>query len=307
MTNHSLVIDVNNLNKSFNGKPAVINLRLQVRQGEVYGFLGPNGSGKTTTLRMLCGLLIPDSGEGHCLGYDILTQSYSIKKEVGYMTQSFSLYHDLTAIENLDFIGRMFQIKNRKQKILDCIKTFNLERYKNQLTGSLSGGWKQRLALAGCLLHDPKLLLLDEPTAGVDPKARREFWDEIHKLSLRGITTLVSTHYMDEAERCTKLAYISYGNLLATGTMDEIIAYSKLHTWVIDGERLMELAERLKSLPGVEQVAFFGPRLHVSGKDEKQLIQTIQAQQQPGQEWRKITPSLEEVFINLVGNTEDRL
>lgn len=300
MNNKPLVIEVNHLNKSFSGKPAVVDFALEVRQGEVCGFLGPNGSGKTTTLRMLCGLLIPDSGVGHCLGYNILTESYAIKNQVGYMTQSFSLYHDLTAYENLDFIARIFQLKNRKQKIQECLKTFNLEDRKNQITGSLSGGWKQRLALAGCLLHEPKLLLLDEPTAGVDPKARREFWDEIHKLAARGITTLVSTHYMDEAERCTRLAYISYGHLLAEGTMADIIAHSNLHTWSITGDHLMSIEELLKRQPGVDQVAFFGTRLHVSGKDESLLKKAIDSIPDSYIKDR-ISPSLEDVFISLVG------
>lgn len=303
--NHELIIDVKNLNKSFDGKPAVVDLELQVRKGDICGFLGPNGSGKTTTLRMLCGLLTPDSGNGHCLGFDILNQSYAIKNQVGYMTQSFSLYHDLTAYENLDFIARIFRIPQRKAKIEECLKEFKLSDRKNQITGTLSGGWKQRLALAGCLLHEPQLLLLDEPTAGVDPKARREFWDEIHKLSAKGITTLISTHYMDEAERCTKLAYISYGHLLAEGTIPEIIAQAKLHTWYVLGNDLYTLANQLKLLPGVEQVAFFGNELHISGKNEAQLNQMIASIQKPDQKWGKITPSLEDVFISLVGKSKD--
>lgn len=255
--NSPFVIDVSHLNKSFSGKPAVINFGLQVKEGEICGFLGPNGSGKTTTLRMLCGLLTPDSGSGQCLGYDILRQSYEIKKHVGYMTQSFSLYHDLTAYENLNLIARVYGVKHRKETIEKYIKEFNLSDRRNQLAGNMSGGWRQRLALAACLLHDPKLLLLDEPTAGVDPKARREFWDDIFLLSERGITTLVSTHYMDEAERCTKLVYIAYGHLLAEGSIAEIIEKSHLTTWLVTGENLTVLANELKTLPGVDQVAFF--------------------------------------------------
>jgi len=303
--NHEIIIDVEHLNKSFDGKPAVIDFDLQVNKGEVCGFLGPNGSGKTTTLRMLCGLLTPDSGKGSCLGFDIFTQSFAIKNEVGYMTQSFSLYHDLTAYENLDFIARIFRIKNRKAKIEECLKEFNLSDKKNQIAGTLSGGWKQRLALAGCLLHEPKLLLLDEPTAGVDPKARREFWDEIHKLSAKGITTLASTHYMDEAERCTKLAYISYGHLLIEGTIPEIIAKANIYTWSVHGDDLYTLAEQLKKMPGVDQVAFFGNKLHVSGKNKNQIMQIIESMRDANQEWHPITPSLEDVFINLVGKTKE--
>lgn len=301
MNNNDVVIDVKKLNKSFDGKPAVVDFELQVNKGEVCGFLGPNGSGKTTTLRMLCGLLTPDSGEGHCLGLNILTDSFSIKNEVGYMTQSFSLYHDLTAYENLDFIARIFHIKHRKKRILSVLDEFNLSDKRDQITGTLSGGWKQRLALAGCLLHEPKLLLLDEPTAGVDPKARREFWDEIHKLAAQGITTLVSTHYMDEAERCTKLAYISYGHLLAVGTISDIITNSKLHTWSVTDDDLMPVAAELKSLPGVDQVAFFGTQLHVSGTNGKELEKTINQIKKPDQHWQKISPNLEDVFISLVG------
>jgi ABC-2 type transport system ATP-binding protein len=304
MNNHSLIIDVKHLNKSFSGKRVVIDLNLSVKQGEICGFLGPNGSGKTTTLRMICGLLTPDSGEGHCLGYDIIKDSYAIKRQVGYMTQSFSLYTDLTVYENLDFIARVYGITERKQKILDCLKTFNFLDRRNQLTGSLSGGWKQRLALAGCLLHEPKLLLLDEPTAGVDPKARREFWDEIHKLSDRGITTLVSTHYMDEAERCTRLAYIAYGYLLAEGTATEITHRSGLNTWVVTGDDLIQLAAKLKTLPGIEQVAFFGNRMHVSGKNVEAIEQSIQSIEDHDHHWKKINPSLEDVFIHLVDKTQ---
>lgn len=224
---NDLIIDVHHLNKSFNGKPAVIDVELQVKRGEIFGFLGPNGSGKTTTIRMLCGLLIPDSGEGYCLDYNILTESHLIKNQVGYMTQRFSLYEDLTIYENLDFIARVYNVPSRQLKVQQCIADLHLTDYQHQLAGTLSGGWKQRLALAAALLHDPKLLLLDEPTAGVDPKARREFWDQIQRLSEQGITTLVSTHYMDEAERCHRLAYIAYGHLLAHGTMHDIIEYAE--------------------------------------------------------------------------------
>lgn len=218
------VISVRNLEKNFSGKVAVHDFAIDVKQGEVWGFLGPNGSGKTTTLRMLCGLLTPDNGQGHCLGYDILKQTHEIKRHVGYMTQSFSLYQDLTAYENLDFIARTFSVKQRKDKIVQYLKRFNLFEHRDKLAGNMSGGMRQRLALAGCLLHEPKLLLLDEPTAGVDPKVRREFWNEIHQLSKEGITTLASTHYMDEAQRCTKLVYIAYGSVLAIGTAADIIA-----------------------------------------------------------------------------------
>jgi ABC-2 type transport system ATP-binding protein len=301
MNNASSIIDVRHLCKSFGNKTAVIDFNLEVKQGEICGFLGPNGSGKTTTLRMLCGLLTPDSGSGHCLGFDILKQSYEIKKQIGYMTQSFSLYHDLTAYENLDLIARVYGIKNRKKTVEKYLKEFGLVERKNQLAGEMSGGWRQRLALAGCILHDPKLLLLDEPTAGVDPKARRDFWDNIFLLSEQGITTLVSTHYMDEAERCGKLVYIAYGHLLAEGSIEEIIEKSKLITWSVTGNNLMVLSQELKKLAGVDQVGFFGNKLHVSGKSEEALNQAVSVFKD--YQWQKIHAGLEDVFISLVENS----
>lgn len=300
MTTDNLVIDVKKLNKFFNEQHAVIDLDLQVKRGEIFGFLGPNGSGKTTTIRMLCGLLTPDSGEGYCLGYDIVKQSRDIKKHVGYMTQNFSFYEDLTVYENLEFIARIYGVKNVTQKIEKIIEQFEFKDTRNKLTGQLSGGWKQRLALAACLLHEPELLLLDEPTAGVDPKARRDFWEQIHELSLQGITTLVSTHYSDEAERCTRLAYIFQGTLLITGRIGEVIANAGLATWLVKGENLAELAKELKKLPGVDQVVTFGDTLHISGKDPILLAKsTAPWQQQAGYVWQQIETNLEDVFISL--------
>lgn len=217
-------IDVKDLNKSFGDKHVVRDLSLRVPRGQIFGFLGPNGSGKTTSIRMICGLLTADSGQGSCLGYDVMTQSAQIKRETGYMTQRFSLWEDLTIRENLDFIARMYGMHGRREAVAEAIARLGLTGRHDQLAGELSGGWKQRLALASCLLHKPKLLLLDEPTAGVDPKARRDFWDQIHELAAAGVTVLVSTHYMDEAERCHQLAYIAYGRLLAVGTGAELIA-----------------------------------------------------------------------------------
>ncbi len=247
--NDDNAIDIKNLSKRFGDKTVVNNVTLQVKQGEIFGFLGPNGSGKTTTIRMLCGLLTPDAGEGHCLGFDILTQSYQIKREVGYMSQRFSLYDDLSIYENLDFIARLYAMENRQQCVEQSLESLGLQHRQQQLAGALSGGWKQRLALAAALLHNPKLLLLDEPTAGVDPKARRDFWDHIHDLSEQGITTLVSTHYMDEAERCHRLAFILNGNLLTVGTEKEIIAASNLTTWQVIGDDVMSLANNCAPIP----------------------------------------------------------
>jgi ABC-2 type transport system ATP-binding protein len=303
----TLAIDVRGINKHFGDKHVVRDLALQVKQGEIFGFLGPNGSGKTTSIRMICGLLTPDSGEGTCLGFDVLNESVEIKKHVGYMTQKFSLWDDLTIAENLDFVARMFGMKERKQAVSQALEELGLTARQDQLAGTLSGGWKQRLALASCLLHRPKLLLLDEPTAGVDPKARRDFWEEIHRLSAAGITILVSTHYMDEAERCHRLAYIAYGNLLASGTSGEIIAAQRLSTWVVTGLDAHLHTESLRNLPGAEQVTTFGTTLHVSGKDAELLGLSIE---QFGLKHRLMiergTSSLEDAFIHMMRDARDQ-
>lgn len=295
------VIDVSGLTKSFAGKVVVNGLDMRVKRGEIYGFLGPNGSGKTTFIRMLCGLLKPDSGSGTCLGYDVLTQADLIKPHVGYMAQRFSLYEDLTVRENLDFMARMYGLADRAGAVAACLTRMGMTRFENQLAGSLSGGWKQRLALSACTLHGPKLLLLDEPTAGVDPGARRDFWDEVHKLAGQGVTALISTHYMDEAERCHRLAYIAYGDLLAQDTLEGIVDHAGLCTWSVSGPDLPELAEALRPLPGVEQVVAFGNTLHVSGQDPDALELALNPfQENNGREWRVIRTSLEEVFIHLM-------
>ncbi len=300
MSDH-LAIDVTGLNKRFGKKEVVKNLSLQVNRGEIFGFLGPNGSGKTTTIRMMCGLLIPDSGSGNCLGYDILRESTRIKRAVGYMTQKFSYWDDLTIRENLDFVGRMYAIPRRRESVDQALEGLGLTGRAGQLAGTLSGGWKQRLALAASLLHNPELLLLDEPTAGVDPAARRDFWEELHRLSARGISVLVSTHYMDEAERCHKLAYIAAGNLLAQGTATQMIAAQGLHTWVIRGENLMNLSRRLRDLPGVAQTVLFGAMLHVNGTDRELLEETLHGVTAVS-DWRmeKIDTTLEDIFIYMM-------
>ena len=308
MTDAPLVIDVRGIHKRFGSKHVVNDLALQVRQGEIFGFLCPNGSGKTTSIRMLCGLLTPDSGEGTCLGRDVLRESAAIKREVGYMTQRFSLWEDLTLAENLDFVARMFGMKNRREAVNQALEDLGLAGRRDQLAGTLSGGWKQRLALAGCLLHKPRLLLLDEPTAGVDPKARRDFWEEIHRLSAAGITVLVSTHYMDEAERCHRLAYIAWGSLLASGTAAEIIAGRRLHTWEIAGAGLNGLSAPLRSLPGVDLVATFGSTLHVSGRDADALQASLRDfLADTEMAMTPMAPSLEDAFIDLMQATRDPL
>jgi ABC-2 type transport system ATP-binding protein len=296
-----IVIDVRGLNKHFGDNHAVKDLALTVRRGEIFGFLGPNGSGKTTSIRMLCGLLTPDSGTGTCLGHDILTETKAIKREVGYMTQRFSFWEDLTIRENLAFIAHMYGMADRARKVDDALKGLGLSERANQLAGTLSGGWKQRLALAACLLHQPQLLLLDEPTAGVDPKARRDFWDELHALAARGVTVLVSTHYMDEAERCHKLAYILYGQLLAQGTEGEIIASQSLFAWSVTGGDLPPLEQRLRELPAIEQIAPFGTALHVTGTDREAMRRALAPfMAEPGRQWSEIRPGLEDVFIHLM-------
>lgn len=298
------IVDVHNLNKSFSGKPAVINVSLKVKRGEIFGFLGPNGSGKTTTIRMLCGLMIPDSGSGECLGYDIIKDSRMIKRLVGYVPQTFSLYQDLTVKENLEFIARVYEEANYVKQVEKLMAELGLDQYQNILAGRLSGGWKQRLSLAAALIHDPKLLLLDEPTAGVDPKARREFWDYISYLTTHGITSLVSTHYMDEAERCNRLAYIVYGHLMAEGTISQIIKHAGLITWKAKGEGLVKFAEELKQQKGVDQVVVWGNELRISGTNENLLKQVMA--QFPNVTWQSVNTSLEEVFIHLVAEETEK-
>ena len=304
-----IAIDVRGLSKSFGGREVVHELSMQVKRGTIYGFLGPNGSGKTTTIRMLCGLLTPDSGEGRCLGYDIRRDADKIKRRVGYMTQRFSLYQDLSVRENLEFVARLYGVRDARGTAREMIQRLGLTGREEQLAGELSGGWKQRLALGACTLPNPQLLLLDEPTAGVDPKARRDFWNEIHALAAEGLTVLVSTHYMDEAERCHEIAYIAYGVLLAHGTVEEVIAGSHLATYTVsarNGEGLATLAEELSQRSGVDMVAPFGTSLHVSGQDEAALEAAIAPYRERADLiWTRSNPSLEDVFIDLMGKAKD--
>jgi len=301
-----LVIDVHGLTKNFGPKRVVDHFDIQVPKGAIYGFLGPNGSGKTTTIRMLCGLLTPDEGEGTCLGFDVRKQAEQIKEQVGYMTQKFSYYEDLSIRENLDFVARMYRLDRRKQRVDQALADLGLADRQKQLAGSLSGGWKQRLALAACLLHEPKLLLLDEPTAGVDPKARRDFWDEIRRLSALGVTVLVSTHYMDEAVQCDFITYIAYGKKLIDGPSAKIPEMVGLETWRVEGPDLAGLEDRLLKEPGVVQVARFGTVLHVSGTDKPTLEATVERLKAEGtHRWSLQVAGLEEAFIYLMTGARD--
>ena len=298
-------IDVKGLVKIYDGRAVVDKVDLTIGQGRICGFLGPNGSGKTTTLRMLCGLLTPDGGSGRCLGHDIIAEREEVKRQAGYMTQRFGLYEDLTIRENLEFVGRLYRLGGLRRRIDGALERLGLASRQHQLTGSLSGGWKQRLALAACVLHEPKLLLLDEPTAGVDPKARRAFWDEIHMLAAEGITVLVSTHYMDEAERCHEIAYIAYGRLMARGTAEDIVRQSGLHAMVASGPGADRLAPALRDAPGITAAAAFGATLHVCSPDRDALDRAVAALRPHGLRWEEAEPTLEDVFIHLMGQARD--
>ena len=300
------VIDVRNLVKRFGDKTVVDHVSMKVAKGEISGFLGPNGSGKTTTIRCMCGLLRADEGEGRVLGHDIRTEAWKIKRETGYMTQRFSFYEDLSIRENLQFVARLYGLK--PAAVTETLADLGLTSRQNQLAGTLSGGWKQRLALAACIMHKPQLLLLDEPTAGVDPKARRDFWDEIHHLAADGLTVLVSTHYMDEAERCHRINYISYGKLVASGTVAEVLASAGLTTWILEGSNLGIIALELKGMPGVDQIAPFGVTLHVVGRDAAELERSVEQMAKAyGVAAEKGETSLEDVFIQFMAESTDNM
>lgn len=294
-----LAIDVRGLVKRFGDKIAVDGVDIQLPKGEVWGFLGPNGSGKTTTIRMICGLLRPSAGSGACLGFDIESQSDLIKRATGYMTQKFSFWADLTIRENLEFVARIYGMANRRAQVDETLAGLGLTDRQHQLAGALSGGWKQRLALAAVTMHRPQLLLLDEPTAGVDPQARRDFWDEIHRLSTAGMTVLVSTHYMDEAERCDRIVYLANGRLVTKGSIPEILAESGLITFRAEGDGVRRLATSLKGASGVAHVAYFGAALHVSGTDRAALERSVNSSIKNGVAWNEVRPSLEDAFIAL--------
>jgi ABC-type multidrug transport system ATPase subunit len=299
----AFAIDVRNLRKSFGPRRVVDGLSLQVAPGEICGFLGANGSGKTTTIRMLCGLLTPDAGEGECLGFDVVREAPRIRREAGYMTQHFGLYEDLTVFENLDFVASVYEMPDRVEAVAEIIARMGLSDRADQLAGTLSGGWKQRLALAACVLHRPKLLLLDEPTAGVDVKARREFWDLIHDLAGEGLTVLVSTHYMDEAERCKRIIYLSNGHVVVQGTPDEVIDGSGIITFEATGENIGTVAQRLRTMPDIVGAAIYGRTLRVAGTDAAALQRAIQSVG-GNLDFHPVEPRLEDVFIHLLVRDE---
>ncbi len=298
-----LAIDVRGLVKRFGKKTAVDGVDIQMPKGQVWGFLGPNGSGKTTTIRMICGLLTATEGEGKCLGFDIKKEADQIKSQTGYMTQKFSFWTDMTIRENLNFVARLYQLPNMKETVNRTLEGLGLQDRQGQLAGALSGGWKQRLALAAVTMHNPKLLLLDEPTAGVDPQARRDFWDEIHRLSLNGITVLVSTHYMDEAERCDSIVYLANGKKVVEGRVERIIEESNISTWRAEGEGVRMLASVMEGMPGIEHVAYFGSALHVSGSDADLISMSLDSVGDKNVVWQSVRPSLEDAFIALMARS----
>lgn len=299
-TTSELAIDVKGLVKRFGDKTAVNGVDIQMPKGQVWGFLGPNGSGKTTTIRMICGLLKATEGEGSCLGFDIKTEAAEIKARTGYMTQKFSFWSDLTIRENMEFVARLYQMPNLKNKVDETLEGLGLQHRQKQLAGDLSGGWKQRMALAALTMHEPRLLLLDEPTAGVDPQARRDFWDEIHRLTTqKGVTALVSTHYMDEAERCDKVVYLANGLKITEGTVPQIVKGSGLITFRAEGEGVRQMADSFENKDGVEHVAYFGSALHVSGRDHDKVSKAVSQMHYANVEWEEVRPTLEDAFIAL--------
>ena len=294
------IIAVKDLVKNFGSLCAVDKVSLQVNQGDVFGFLGPNGSGKTTTIRLLCGLMTADSGSGHCLGYDIIKESHLIKNQVGYMPQYFSLYKDLTIYDNLKFVAKLYGVENYEDKIKNVMDDFSMTSRKNQFAKNLSGGWKQKLTLAACLVHSPKLLLLDEPTAGIDPRSRRDFWDIIYDLAKDGITTLVTTHYMDEAQRCNRLAYISFSKLVIDGTEEYIIKTIGLKTYNLSGD-ISGISQDLRKYEEIDVIAF-GRSLHISSKNYILLKEVLSPyEKRDNLKIEQIESTIEDAFINMVG------
>ena len=260
------IVRAEHLSRRFGDLVAVRDVTLTVRRGEIFGVLGPNGAGKSTTIRMLCGILDPSGGSGMVVGYDIAREAERIKERIGYMTQRFSLYEDLTVFENLRFYAGLYGVPSgrRPQRIGRVLSTTGLLQRRHQIAATLSGGWKQRVALACATIHEPPLLFLDEPTAGVDPVSRREFWEQIHRLSSEGTTVLVTTHYMDEAERCHRLAFIFRGSVLDVGTPEEIVERRGLRVAELQVDDAPAAASALRAMPDVDEVAHYGHTLRLA-------------------------------------------
>jgi ABC-2 type transport system ATP-binding protein len=300
------VIVTDRLSRSFGDLVAVRDVSLSVNRGEIFGVLGPNGAGKSTTIRMLCGILDPSSGAGRVVGYDIARQAEKIKERIGYMTQRFSLYEDLSVEENLQFYAGIYGVprSGRAGRIQQVLEATGLVHRRKQLAGTLSGGWKQRVALASATIHEPPLLFLDEPTAGVDPVSRREFWDQIHRLAAAGTTVLLTTHYMDEAERCHRLAFIFSGSLLDTGTPEEIVIRRGLRVVELEVERATEAADALRARPEVEEVSHYGSLLRVAtrgGADPESVSLAVLAGEGiPIRRSRPARATVEDAFVSMV-------
>ena len=302
----SVAVDVRGLSKRYGKRTVVNDLSLQVSRGEIFGFLGPNGSGKSTTIKMLCGLVKPSGGSASICGLDVASQGDRVRRTIGYMSQAFALYDDLTVNENLEFYGRAYGLPKakREERIGEMIRFSNLGPYREQLAGTLSGGWKQRLALAGALLHEPAVLFLDEPTAGIDPVARRDLWDLLFTLGERGVALFVTTHYMDEAERCSRVGYIWNGDLIAVGSLEELrhlpnVTPAGTMRYRASGRDVVAMLGAARKLAYVKDATIFGSGLHLvvdGGTTESRIAEDLAV---PGAEVVPIAPSLEDVFVAL--------
>ncbi|MFA7705976.1 MAG: ABC transporter ATP-binding protein [Candidatus Omnitrophota bacterium] len=307
MQNNQLAVTVKDLEKKFGDFTAVNQINFEVKQGEIFGFLGPNGAGKSTTIRMLCGIYTPTSGSGSVGGFDIIKEQFKIKENIGYMSQKFSLYDDLTVEENIDFYSRIYNIpeKEREQRKDETIQLAGIEDFRKSLTGTLSGGWKQRLALGCAIIHKPKIIFLDEPTSGVDPITRANFWDIIKKMASAGRTIFVTTHYMDEAENCNRLVMIYHGTMIAMGSPEEmktkIMKHEILEIIMPGAENWLE---KIAALGSIKETALFGINIHAVAYDAQKAVldlkRLLDSQGLSGYSINKIKASLEDVFVSLI-------
>ncbi len=307
------VIETERLERRFGSLIAVRDVSLKVARGTIFGVLGPNGAGKSTTIRMLCGILTPSGGSGRVVGFDIVREAESIKQNIGYMTQRFSLYEDLSVEENLKFYAGIYGVPRRKQsaRLEQVLESSGLRDRRRQLAGTLSGGWKQRVALASATIHEPRLLFLDEPTAGVDPVSRREFWEQIHHLAEAGTSIVVTTHYMDEAERCHEIAFIFRGQLLDTGTPRQIVERRGLRAAEIEIEGAGELVPKLRADARVEEIAHYGHLIRLCTKDHadplRVLADVLPGGAEPATDAREVRPTVEDAFVSMVREEEAAL